>query len=166
MCSIPSPTATQIDPFHAAPYPVERALCVDSLHDTPSEEYAIPFTSLPFTLLLNATATTFVGGGDMLLKATPYPISKISFPDDDPSHVLSSVEYAMVFIPSPPTATNLVPFHATPRPAFIKIFFPAPVHVLPSVECAIVFAPSPTATHIDPFHAIPYPLPLEKTLVI
>ena len=75
----------------------------------------------------------------------------------------------MVFVPSP-TATNIVPFHATPRPAFVKIVdfevsFPVttPVHVLPSVECAIVCSiPSPTATQIDPFHAAPYPV--ERTI--
>ena len=64
----------------------------------------------------------------------------------------------MAFVP-PPTATNIVPFHATPRPA-VKIVFPNPVHLIPSKECAIVFAdPSPTATHIVPFHATPRPPP-------
>jgi hypothetical protein len=40
-----------------------------------------------------------------------------------------------------PTATHLIPFHATPRPADEKIVNNNPVHVIPSLEYAILFVP-------------------------
>jgi hypothetical protein len=47
-----------------------------------------------------------------------------------------------------------------------KIFIPLPVQLVPSGEVAIVSdKPIPTATHNDPFHVIPLPPPLLKTVV-
>ena len=47
-----------------------------------------------------------------------------------------------MFVPEP-TATHLVPFHATPAPAVVNILFPFAelVHVIPSAEYATVLFP-------------------------
>ena len=62
-----------------------------------------------------------------------------------PTQVIPLLEYAILLFPSP-TATHLVPFHATPRPETEKMFLldscvpdislkvVAPVHVSPSLE--------------------------------
>ncbi len=46
---------------------------------------------------------------------------------------------------------------ATPRPRVENGEDATGVQVIPSDEVAIAAPPSPTATHTDPFHAIPYP---------
>jgi hypothetical protein len=45
----------------------------------------------------------------------------------------------MVFVVPSPTATHLIPFHATPRPIVEKILVPNPVQLIPSLEYAMVF---------------------------
>jgi hypothetical protein len=45
----------------------------------------------------------------------------------------------------------------TPFPENVNIEVPLPVQLIPSVDVAIEFVPPPTATHIEPFHATPYP---------
>ena len=52
-----------------------------------------------------------------------------------------SLEYAIEFVPRP-TATHLVPFHATSSPLFKKIVFKVtPVQMSPSLEYVIEFGP-------------------------
>lgn len=41
------------------------------------------------------------------------------------------VEYAILFVDPIPTATNLVPFHATPNPADVNILVLSPVQLVP-----------------------------------
>ena len=41
---------------------------------------------------------------------------------------------------------------------------PNPVQCIPSCDVAMVFVPYPTATHIEPFHAIPFPNPVKIVL--
>ena len=45
---------------------------------------------------------------------------------------------------------------ATPFPCQF-IAFPNPLQLIPSSEAAIEFVPNPTATHTEPFQAIPRP---------
>ena len=56
-----------------------------------------------------------VGGGETLLNATPCPLSEKIFLPVTPVQIIPSVECAILFAPLP-TATNVVPFHATPSP--------------------------------------------------
>ena len=107
----------------------------------------------------------------MPFHATSYPaVLKILAEFDTAVHCISSLEYAIVFVPEP-TATHRVPFHATPFPAVLKIFeeFTTFIHVIPSLEYIIgllnVVAP-PTTTHRVPFHVASYPVlvPVPKKL--
>ena len=74
-------------------------------------------------------------------------------------------------VPSP-TATHIIPFHATPFPAREKIDVPNPVQVVPLLEYAILFVPPPTATVLfvgnmivfgrAELYATPYPVKEKK----
>ena len=83
-------------------------------------------------------------------------MEKILVDEVAPVQVIPSLEYAIELVPSP-TATHIIPFHATYRPLVEKIDVDevAPVQVVPSLEYAIELVALPTATHIVPFHATP-----------
>jgi len=68
--------------------------------------------------------------------------------------------FVILPLPPVPVATQRTPVHATASPTgdvVAKKFVPRPVQFMPSFEYAIVFVPLPTATHREPFHAIPFP---------
>ena len=58
-------------------------------------------------------------------------MEKIDVPN--PVQVVPSLEYAILLVVPSPTATHIVPFHATPFP-MEKIDAPNPVQVIPSLE--------------------------------
>jgi hypothetical protein len=75
---------------------------------------------------------------------------------------MPSVEYAMVFVPSP-VATHRFnsALYATPKPSVLKIDLPSPNQDIPSYEYEILFVvPYPTLTYFAGdvvFAATPYP---------
>ena len=142
---VPVPTATH-NPYcesHTIPRPVVNT-DVLSVHVIPSGDVDIALVPAP-------TATHRA-----LLHATPCP-DVVS--DVLPVHVLPFGDVATVFVPEPVANHNdNREFHAIPYPEPENVVFPLPVHEIPSGDVTIVFvAPSPTATHKDPFHAIPRP---------
>jgi Na+/phosphate symporter len=66
----------------------------------------------------------------------------ILFPLVDALQVIPSLEYAKLFVPSPP-ATQRVPFHAIANAFVLIIVFPLvdALQVIPSLEYAKVFVP-------------------------
>jgi hypothetical protein len=112
---------------------------------------------------VNVDSVGSMRSGTIVSAATPYPPElKIDAPS--PVHVMPSVEYAIVVVPSP-TATHLLncALYTTLRPTLVKVDVPSPVHVIPSVEYAIVFVPPPSATHLlsCALYATPYPILLK-----